>query len=184
IIVSSGIGELKKLKILNLSSNNLSGFIPNKIVSLQAMTITTENGIMVNENYDSVSYPVDYFGLYYDELDMIIKGINQHYPYIISTMRLIDLCNNKLSGIDLSNNKLSGDVPSDFRKLKGLRFLNLSMNNLNGTIPISLGKMNQLESLDLSKNRFSGIIPWQLQSLSYVASLNLSMNNLSGGIPQ
>ncbi|XP_057845100.2 receptor-like protein 33 [Cryptomeria japonica] len=160
------LGLLTNLQILLLSSNNISGPIPHTIVLLQAMMLESQDGYLLS-NPNTTE-------LYHDGIDMTLKGTDQHYTYILST----------LTCIDLSNNKLEGEIPFNFGKLKGLRLLNLSMNNLNGTIPNSLGEMRQLEQLDLSRNHFSGQIPAELESLSYLGSLNLSNNNLSGSIPQ
>ncbi|XP_059076582.1 receptor-like protein EIX2 [Cryptomeria japonica] len=189
--IPSEIVQLKQLQILDLSSNNLSGSIPDNISSLHTMSRPREDGHMLSDLFKPYHvFPRDnglksYSALSpfetwineipsHDELDMTVKGLELHYPYILST----------LTGIDLSNNQLNGHVPFDFGKLKGLRFLNLSRNNLSGIIPPSMGKMEQLESLDLSTNRFSGNIPAEFQSLTSLACLNLSNNNFSGSIPQ
>ncbi|XP_057871178.2 receptor-like protein EIX2 [Cryptomeria japonica] len=189
--IPSEIFQLKKLQILDLSSNNISGVIPHSIASLQAMAVAREEGhvlstllhpfhaIVRNKLQRSYSElgPFENFMSEVssrDELYMTVKDLDLHYPYILST----------LTGIDLSNNRLNGDVPFEFGKLKGLRFLNLSMNNLSGVIPPSFGEMSQLESLDLSTNRLYGSIPPEFQSLTSLECLNLSSNNLSSNIPQ
>ncbi|XP_057862165.2 probable leucine-rich repeat receptor-like protein kinase At1g35710 [Cryptomeria japonica] len=189
--IPSEFVHLKQLQILDLSSNNISGFIPHTITSLQAMAVAKEEGHMLSTQLNPFHAIVKPKGLRsyselgpfdtfitdvrsHDELDMTVKGLELHYPYILST----------LTGIDLSNNQLNGVIPIDFGKLKGLKFLNLSMNNLSGVIPPSFGDMTQLESLDFSSNRFYGNIPAELQSLTSLECLNVSNNNLSGSIPQ
>ncbi|XP_059076389.1 leucine-rich repeat receptor protein kinase EMS1-like [Cryptomeria japonica] len=94
---------------------------------------------------------------YREALDLITKGSEWHYAYVLS---------------------------AKIGNLKGLMFLNLSRNSFNGDIPGSMGNLSQLESLDLSLNKFSGKIPFQLGSLDYLGYLNMSYNNLSGVIPQ
>ncbi|GLJ24483.1 hypothetical protein SUGI_0467500 [Cryptomeria japonica] len=111
---------------------------------------------------------------YIEGLDLITKGSERHYAYVLSGMACIDL----------SNNRLWGHLPAKIGNLKGLMFLNLSRNSFNGDIPGSMGNLSQLESLDLSLNKFSGKIPFQLGSLDYLGYLNMSYNNLSGVIPQ
>ncbi|XP_059070376.1 receptor-like protein EIX2 [Cryptomeria japonica] len=158
--IPSKIVHLKQLQILDLSFNNLPGFIPQKIASLHAMSVAREDGHVLSvslkpyhiflgdKGHKSYSELAVLEAWVYeimsrDKLDMIVKGLELHYPYILST----------LTAIDLSNNQLNGHIPFDFGKLKGLRFFNLSRNNLSGIIPPSFGEMVQLESLDLSKNR-------------------------------
>ncbi|XP_057862779.2 receptor-like protein EIX1 isoform X1 [Cryptomeria japonica] len=168
--IPSEIGQLKKLQILILSSNHISGSIPHTIISLQAMTSESQDGSVLSISGGSYKKKK----IYKDPLDIISKGRDEHYKYILST----------LTSIDLSNNELEGAIALDFGNWKGLKFLNLSMNNLNGTIPSSLGGIGQLESLDLSRNKFSGQIPLELDFLHSLGFLDLSNNHLSGSIPQ
>ncbi|XP_057871187.2 receptor-like protein EIX1 [Cryptomeria japonica] len=188
--IPSEIFQLKQLQILDLSSNNLSGFLPHSIASLRALSIAREDGHMLSAQLNPFHEISKYNGIRaysefgsiptivyevpsHDELDLVVKGLQWHYSYILST----------LTGIDLSSNHLSGKIPLDIGKLKGLRYLNLSMNSLSGIIPPSLGNMSQLESLDLSTNRLSGKIPAEIQLVTSLEVLNLSYNNLSGSIP-
>lgn len=167
--IPSEIGKLKNLQILHLSSNHISGSIPETIASIEAMTVVPQEGYVLTVDGWYV-----YGSEYQDGLNMTSKGVALYYPYILST----------LTSIDLSNNELEGEVPSDFGKLKGLRFLNLSKNSIGGFIPYSLAEIRQLEALDLSTNVFSGKLPGELDSLSFLSSFNVSNNNLSGSVPQ
>jgi len=88
-----------------------------------------------------------------------------------------------MTGIDLSSNYLSGDIPPEFTKFVGLRFLNLSRNHLSGGIPKDIGNLVILETLDLSLNELSGSIPSSISELLSLNLLNLSNNHLSGEIP-
>lgn len=168
--IPSEIGQLMQLQILDLSSNGFSGSIPHNISCLKEMANASQEGFVLSNCFISSLYLTPHV----DGLYMTSKGVYLHYVYIYSTFRVINLSNNRLSGV----------VPSDLGNLKGLRQLNLSMNNFSGSIPDSLGEISLLESLDLSTNRFSGKIPQMLDSLNNLGVLNLSNNNLSGSIPQ
>lgn len=57
-------------------------------------------------------------------------------------------------------------IPTEFGKLKRLKFLWMTETNLIGAIPESLSNLSSLEKLDLSGNDLSGMIPQGLFSLN------------------
>ncbi|CAL5328360.1 unnamed protein product [Camellia sinensis] len=154
-----------KLRILDLSHNEFSGFLPTTYFKhFKAMKIINET---VGLRYMGESY-------YHDSVTIMIKGLEIELPGILTIF----------TTIDLSHNKFSGEIPNVIGKLYALRLLNLSHNNLVGNIPSSLGNLCSLESLDLSSNQLSGKIPSQLTSLTFLAVLNFSENHLEGHIPR
>ncbi|CAL5374911.1 unnamed protein product [Camellia sinensis] len=152
-----------KLRILDLSHNEFSGFLPTYFKQFKAMRIINES---VGLRYMGQSY-------YNDSVTIMIKGLQIELPRILTIF----------TTIDLSQNKFSGEIPNVIGKLLALRLLNLSHNNLVGNIPSSLGNLCSLESLDLSSNQLSGKIPSQLTSLTFLGVLNFSKNRLEGRIP-
>ncbi|KAL7163590.1 hypothetical protein ACSBR2_039661 [Camellia fascicularis] len=153
-----------KLRILDLSHNEFSGFLPTTYFKhFKAMRIINES---VGLRYMGESY-------YHDSVTIMIKGLEIELPRILTIF----------TTIDLSHNKFSGKIPNVIGKLQALRLLNLSHNNLVGNIPLALGNPCSLESLDLSSNQLSGKIPSQLTSLAFL-SLKFLENHLKGCIPR
>ncbi|CAL5328348.1 unnamed protein product [Camellia sinensis] len=154
-----------KLRILDLSHNEFSGFLPTTYFKhFKAMRIINES---VGLRYMGESY-------YHDSVTIMVKGLEIELPRILTIF----------TTIDLSHNKFSGEIPNVIGKLYALRLLNLSHNNLVGNIPPSLGNLCSLESLDLSSNQLSGKIPSQLTSLTFLGVLNFSENHLEDRIPR
>ncbi|XP_058092499.1 probably inactive leucine-rich repeat receptor-like protein kinase At5g48380 [Magnolia sinica] len=86
--------------------------------------------------------------------------------------------------LDLSNNELSGTLPPDIGEIiPYVKILDLSYNNFRGDIPATIVNCNFLNSLSLQNNRLTGQIPWLLGRLHGLSMLNVSDNSLSGEIP-
>lgn len=83
--------------------------------------------------------------------------------------------------ISLTSNKLSGNLPARLcNDLPLLAELLLHRNELTGQIPSSLGRCRELQKLYLSFNKFTGIIPSEIGNLTKLDDLHLSVNNLTG----
>ncbi|KAL3735586.1 hypothetical protein ACJRO7_024671 [Eucalyptus globulus] len=155
-----------QLRILDLSSNELTGPLPSAyFVNLKAMMSTHQDG-------SEMRY-IDQ-GYYQESINATMKGLETNLPKILVI----------LTTIDLSSNKFQGMIPDVIGELGSLQGLNLSHNNLEGHIPSSLGKLSELEWLDLSSNKLSGTIPSKLANLTFLEVLNVSSNLLTGSIPQ
>ena len=61
--------------------------------------------------------------------------------------------------------------------------LSLRRNRLRGGIPVELGELTELSSLSLGGNALSGSIPQELAELEHLDSLDLAWNDLAGSIP-
>ena len=128
--IPSQICSLSTLHILDLSHNNLSGFIPPCLGNLSGMKVKPSE----TEQYEG-------------NLEVVTKGRVYEYN---STLYLVN-------SIDLSNNNLSGEMPTELTSLIRLGTLNLSWNHLTGKIPLQIGNLEWLETLDLSRNKLSGL---------------------------
>ncbi|XP_042974818.1 receptor-like protein 52 [Carya illinoinensis] len=82
------------------------------------------------------------------------------------------------------NSKIVPLLPSEFRKLKKLKFLWMTGTNLMGQIPNTIDEMAALEHLDLSKNSLICKIPNSLFMPKNLRFVYLYKNQLSGEIPQ
>ncbi|KAL5860676.1 hypothetical protein ACOSQ4_001972 [Xanthoceras sorbifolium] len=155
-ILSLRSNFLSILHLLDLSNNDLSGFIPPCLGNLSGMKVKPSE----TEQYEG-------------SLQLVTKGRVFEYS---TTLYLVN-------SIDLSKNNLSGEMPIELTSLVHLGTLNLSWNHLTGNIPLQMGNLEWLETLDLSRNKLSGPIPQTMASLRFLNHLNLSYNNLSGEIP-
>ncbi|XP_052620601.1 receptor-like protein EIX2 [Lactuca sativa] len=159
-----------QLEYLNLSSNNISGKVPD-----------------LSSNFAK-----------YSEIDLSSNNFYGPIPNVPSTLFSLNISRNKFSGgisfvcqivdgflsfLDLSHNSLIGQLPDCLWRFKGLQVLNLGHNNLFGRIPPSVGSLIQLQVLYLYKNNFSGELPLSLKNCTGLISLNLGANKFSGNVP-
>ncbi|XP_062074954.1 receptor-like protein EIX2 [Humulus lupulus] len=149
--------DLGRNKLTDLSDNKISGFLPECLNNITAMSYdVTDNTIL---------------GL----VQVVWKGIEIEFGQNLKHLR----------SIDISSNNLGGKIPETFTSLLKMVSLNLSRNHLTGIIPGNFDKLSSnLESLDLSRNWLTGTIPASFSSLNFLSYLDLSYNNLSGRIPK
>ncbi|KAK5773278.1 hypothetical protein PVK06_049584 [Gossypium arboreum] len=161
--------ELHLLRLIDVSSNNLSGTIPPCLMN----TISNDSS---RAYFDNSGYDGSIGSFYVDvPIKFTMKCISYFYKATVLTY---------LSGIDLSCNKLTGEIPHQFQHYRDIIVLNFSHNSLIGPIPPALADLSQIESLDLSHNHLSGNIPSQLLGLHFLSFFSVAYNNLSGTTPQ
>nr|AMM42903.1 LRR-RLK [Vernicia fordii] len=154
-----------KLRVCDLSNNNLSGPLPtNYFDNFEGMIKIDQNMKYMGAKNFSYDYSVA----------LTLKGLE------IKLVRIQTI----FTTIDLSSNKFTGDILWSIGKLKSLKQLNLSHNCLSGNIQPSLRNLTNLESLDLSSNFLSGRIPTQLVDLTFLQVFRVSYNQLEGPIPE
>ncbi|XP_058775453.1 receptor-like protein EIX2 [Vicia villosa] len=163
---------LRKLRVLDLSQNSLSGGIPTCIKNFTSMVQNFVNSTASMEHRYSPRSGT-YSTAYVFNLFLMWKGV--YRPF-----KKADVF---LKSIDLSCNHLTGKIPTEIEYLFGLTSLNLSRNNLSGEIVSNIGNLNSLNFLDLSRNHLSGRIPSSLTQIDGLGMLDLSNNELYGKIP-
>ncbi|EEF33681.1 leucine-rich repeat receptor-like protein kinase PXC2 [Ricinus communis] len=170
--VASLASSLQGLKVLDLSSNALSGEIPADIGVISSLLLFN---ISRNRLFGSIPSSIG-------ELKMI---------------QVLDFSNNKLNGripseiggaaslveLRLEKNSLTGNIPTQIKNCSSLTSLILSHNNLTGPVPAAIANLSNLEYVDLSFNNLSGSLPKELTNLSRLVSFNISHNNLHGELP-
>lgn len=197
------------VEVIDLSSNNLTGTLPNETSQFLRLT-----SFKVSNNFLMGELPL-VIGTY-PEINVIDLSLNQLNgllpPSLFTSSRLRDLNlsgnsftgsipfpnsqdaistssnvpvlptqNSSLISLDLSNNFLSGSLPKEIGELTGLRLLNIGRNNISGQIPKEIGMLHRLQYIDLSNNLFGGTIPDNFPES--IVGFNVSYNNLSGIIP-
>ncbi|XP_058002447.1 probable LRR receptor-like serine/threonine-protein kinase IRK isoform X3 [Hevea brasiliensis] len=165
--VASLASSLQGLKVLDLSSNVLSGEIPSDVGVVSSLLVLN---ISRNRLFGSIPSSIR-------ELKMI---------------QVLDLSHNKLKGripseiggavslveLRLEKNCLTGNIPTQIKNCSSLKSLILSQNNLTGPVPAAIANISNLQYVDLSFNHLSGSLPKELTNLSYLVSFNVSHNNL------
>ncbi|CAN6214340.1 unnamed protein product [Urochloa humidicola] len=205
------------LEELDLSNNNLSGSMPNWLFTKEATLVNLNLGnnsltgslfpighpqtalqtMIISNNQMTGKLPMG-FGSMFPSLSTLDFYHNNFYGEIpvslchINRMRLLDLSNNKFSGVftdfpDLwifsaSNNQLGGALP---HLLSGkLIIMSLYDNKLSGELDPSFWNLSNLKVLNLAGNRITGNIHPKICNLTGIEILDLSDNDFNGPIPK
>ncbi|XP_031272500.1 uncharacterized protein LOC116130971 [Pistacia vera] len=166
------IGSLKSLSDLDLSENQLTGFIPPSIGNLSNLKV-----LYLYSNNFSGSVPME------------IGNLKSLLDLELSTNQLIgsippsigNLSNLKV--LYLFENNFSGSLPMEIGNLKSLSDLALYTNQLNGSVPLSIVNLSKLKVLYLFKNNLSGSLPMETSNLKSLSDLALYTNQLNGSVP-
>ncbi|PSS21546.1 Systemin receptor like [Actinidia chinensis var. chinensis] len=160
---------------LDLSSNNLSGSVPESLGSCSAL----ESLDLSNNNF-SGELPINTL-LRMVSLKNVSLAFNNFVGFLPDSFSNIT----NLESLDVSSNRLSGSIPSGVcqNPRNKLKLLYLQNNMFTGPVPDTLSNCSQLVSLDLSFNYLTGTIPASLGSLSKLRDLMMWLNGLHGEIP-
>uniref|UniRef100_A0A6N2KGX9 Uncharacterized protein n=1 Tax=Salix viminalis TaxID=40686 RepID=A0A6N2KGX9_SALVM len=148
------------LSFLTISMNNFQGRIPSEI------------------------------GAYFPGLKVLIMSDNGFDGIIpsslgsLSSLQLLDLSNNFLTGRILSDNSLQGQIPGWIGNMYSLEFLDLSWNKLSGPLPPRFAASSKLKYVYLSRNKLQGPIAMEFHDSYGILALDLSHNELTGRIPE
>ncbi|XP_057803816.1 LRR receptor-like serine/threonine-protein kinase EFR [Salvia miltiorrhiza] len=162
--IPSEIGYLTSLQILYLGGNNLNGILPHEIGHLQSLVEFGAEGLIPTEF--GQLYHLERLSLSFTSL----SGSIPHELFNISTLRILGLNDNALSGV----------LPTHLCHASPfLEELYLANNSITGAIPNSISNCSQLTILSLSENKFSGYIPTHLGNPRHLQLLQLNSNNLT-----
>ncbi|KAH7667699.1 Non-specific serine/threonine protein kinase protein [Dioscorea alata] len=167
-------GRTPQLNSLSLSTNYLTGSIPNSLCNLVGLAL-----LDLSNNHLEGAIPNCWNNL--TSLEYLILANNSLAGEIpnslVSSSQYLEV-------LHLSNNQLHGEFPSFLKKCTFMTTLALDHNNLSGGIPSWVGKtMTSLMILTLKENNFTGNLPL-LSNLTSLHFLDLSHNLFVGGIPQ
>jgi Leucine-rich repeat (LRR) protein len=193
--IPASINQLTQLATLDLSSNLLTGAIPDMTgVPLQILRLS-------NNNFGQAAIPDSIYTLTgLVELNManckLIGSIGTGIGSLTS-LRILALDANFLSGalpdamdqlfqlqsLTLRLNMFETAIPASWTSLVNLQIFDLQNSRIIGPIPGNIGSMASLRELRLSENRITGAIPGSLTQLVLLEELELNTNALTGGIP-
>ncbi|KAK0584687.1 hypothetical protein LWI29_017110 [Acer saccharum] len=211
-VIPESICNATNLKVLDLSSNNLSGSIPACLIQrseyLNDPIVRQNNLGVLNVRRNSLNgtisdkFPANY-GL--RTLNMNGNQLEGSIPKSLANcgvLEVLDLVGKgSLAALNLSHNSLVGlqepfsipflialDLHSN--RLQGkippppARYLDHSNNNFSNSIPHDTGNLFSMTLFfSLSNNKLTGVIPKSICEATYLQVLDLSSNNLSGSIP-
>jgi len=160
--LSAALGDLKKLRTVDLSFNQLTGSLPEEWGSSQSLPAVRE--LLLTSNQLSGSLPPAWGG----------------------PSRFADL-----ASLQLGTNKLSGGLPATWAAsdaLASLAELDLSDNQLIGSLATTWGAMGAfgaMTNLDLSSNGLTGSLPgtWGGGSFQKLTHLSVASNRVEGALP-
>ncbi|GKC98632.1 leucine-rich repeat receptor-like serine/threonine-protein kinase BAM1 [Tanacetum coccineum] len=190
------LGVNGKLRIVDLSSNKLTGSLPGNLCDgnrLETLIILGNflfgkipdslgeckslSRIRMGENYLNGSIPLGLFSLpNLSQVELQDNMLSGEFP-------VTDSVSQNLGQVSLSNNRLTGELPVSIRKLTGVQKLLLDGNRFSGSIPKEIGEMQELSKVDFSGNRFSGEIAPEISKCRLLTYVDLSRNEFSGEIP-
>ena len=197
--IPADLGQLDRLTILNLHSNELSGSIPAEIGDLTNLEQLLLHNNSLSGDFPDLSRLSRLKRIWFSgannrigEGDGIPTWLNR-----LTNLEELNLWGNEMGGsipnlsgltslklLKLQNNSLTGSIPSWFdRDMNSLSGLYLHNNGLTGSIPSELGELTRLRRLWLDRNDLTGSIPPQLGNMTNLGTLNLHTNRLSGSIP-
>lgn len=197
--IPEGIGLLKKLKVLNLGNNLLSGTVPSVFGNFSELVVLdlSQNPYLMSE------IPSD-FGKLERLEQLLLQSCSFHGQIPVSllglqSLTILDLSQNNLTGkvpqtlgsslknlvsFDVSENKLFGSFPDGICSKNGVINLSFHTNLFTGSIPSSITECLNLERFQVQNNLFSGDFPNGLWSLPKIKLLRAENNRFSGPIPE
>ncbi|KAH6762880.1 Leucine-rich repeat protein kinase family protein [Perilla frutescens var. hirtella] len=170
--VSSPENSQKKLVMLDVSQNVLSGEIPavlGNFGSLQFLNMA-RNSFLGGIPSSIGQLKILKF------LDLSENELNGSIPLEIGALTSLD-------ELRLEKNSLGGNIPLSIGDSSSLKSLYLAHNEITGPIPASIAKLSYLQTVDFSFNQLTGTLPKQLANLVHLQLFNISHNQLQGELP-
>ena len=162
-------GFITKLK---LSSNNLSGTIPDQITNLKHLKVLD----LSNNNFNT-AVPKSIGNIAtLDSLALTNSNFQDFIPVELSKLAA-------LRYLLLQQNNFIGPIPKKFGELKELQYFLFFDNDLSGIIPKEIGNLRKLRHIAGQDNVLTGSIPPALANINTLSIFVFSNNRLSGELP-
>ncbi|XP_057440972.1 LRR receptor-like serine/threonine-protein kinase RGI3 [Lotus japonicus] len=170
----SNFQPLRSLKVLVLSSTNITGRIPKEIGNYEELMV-----IDVSDNSLLGEIPEEICRLRkLQSLAVHENFLEGNIPPNIGNL-------SSLMNLTLYDNKLSGEIPKSIGSLSKLQVFRAGGNaNLKGEIPWSIGNCTNLVMLGLAETRISGSLPSSIGMLKRIQTIAMYTTLLSGSIPE
>ncbi|KAJ4957900.1 hypothetical protein NE237_025011 [Protea cynaroides] len=172
---------LKKLEVLDLSSNFFNNSVLPSLATLKSLKILSLSfNILKGSSHFEELFALNKL----QSLDLSLNSLNASSGQFQGFQKLVGL--RKLEVLDLSYNSFNNSILPSLAALKSLRVLSLSNNNFQGFSHFQeLFTSNKLQSLDLSYNSFNFSLGQfqDLCQLKHLQELRLRGNDFEGILP-
>lgn len=196
--VPESLKGLISLTHLDLSENNLTGKVPNTLVSSLMNLVSFDvsqnkllgsfpNGLCKGKGLVNLSLHTNRFtGLIpnstsecksLERFQVQNNGFSGDFPIVLFSLPKIKLIRGE-------NNRFTGQIPESISEAVQLEQVQLDNNLFDGKIPSGLGFVKSLYRFSASLNHFYGELPPNFCDSPVMSIVNLSHNSLSGSIPQ
>nr|XP_016493362.1 PREDICTED: probable leucine-rich repeat receptor-like protein kinase At2g33170 isoform X1 [Nicotiana tabacum] len=147
--LARSIAQLRQLVVLDVSWNSFNDSITDHFLNFSNLQVLdlSSNSIILNLTATWMPrFQLDFIGLQSCQL-------STHFPLWLQTQK-------EFSFVDISGAELSGKVPEWFWNLSAkVKHMNISNNYFRGEVPEVTERLTSLEELDLSWNNFDGPLP-------------------------
>ncbi|KAJ0081114.1 hypothetical protein Patl1_11676 [Pistacia atlantica] len=190
------IGNLSRLKSLEVGHNALSGPLPKELGNLKDLTF-----LAIGSNNFSGALPSELGSLVkLEEIYIDSSGVSGEIPSTFADLRnmqimwaydcslsgkIPDFIGNwtKLTSLRFGGNSFEGPIPSSFSNLSSLVTLQITdINSVSSSLDF-IKNMKNLTDLSLRNALINGSIPSNIGEYKSLQTLDLSFNNLIGQIP-
>ncbi|KAF3455321.1 hypothetical protein FNV43_RR05769 [Rhamnella rubrinervis] len=198
VIPVSLVMNCSNLEIIDISTNKLTGKLPNEIgFQVKLVRIYAETNNLTGDippTIGNLSSLETFWGSHNNLVGQIPDDVGRLkrllFFHIIANGLSTSLCNaSKLQIISIPNNNFEGQVPTNFGNLQELWWLDIALNNLgsNSSNDLdfirSLRNCSKLEKLAFNQNHLGGVLPNSIANLSaQLDFLLLGDNQVSGNI--
>ncbi|KAL9248571.1 Phytosulfokine receptor 2-like protein [Drosera capensis] len=193
-VISSSIGELDQLLVLDLSWNRLEDLVPAELSRLHSLVYVDLSSNMLsgsvlgpftgliniqtlNVSSNELNGTMSDFGVL---PDLVVFNISNNS--FSGTIDLRICYSQKIQVIDLSMNDLTGELDG-LQNCTSIQQLCADSNSLSGQIPDFMYSISSLEQLSVAGNNFSGQLSEDLGKLSRLKTLVVASNRFSGSLP-
>ncbi|KAE9598567.1 hypothetical protein Lal_00021044 [Lupinus albus] len=171
--IPKDIGEYQELIFIDLSGNSLTGEIPEDICRLRKLqSLSLHTNFLegnVPSNIGNVSSLVN--------LTLYDNKLSGEIPKSIGSLR-------KLQVFRAGGNKnLKGELPWEIGNCTNLITLGLAETSISGRLPSSIGMLKIIHTIAIYTTLLSGPIPEEIGNCSELQNLYLYQNSISGSIP-
>ncbi|KAH7512573.1 phytosulfokine receptor 2 [Ziziphus jujuba] len=172
--ISSSLGQLHELKLLDLSCNYLEGGLPAELSNLKQLEV-----VDLSHNRLTGAASVALAGL------KSIKVLNVSSNLFNGSLSELEGGFPHLAAFNISNNSFTGQFVSQICSSSSvIRVLDVSWNRLVGNLEGLDNCSSTLQQFHADNNKFSGHLPESLYLMPALQRLSVSGNNFSGKISQ